>query len=49
MLVNMVDRDVDAFLGKASDVFKDPKKRQHCLFTHSLLTKYEIIFDIVLP
>ena len=43
----MVDRDVDAFLGKASDVFEDSKKRQHCLFTHSLLTKYEIIFDIV--
>lgn len=47
LLVNMVDRDVDTFLGNSSDVFRDSKKRQHCLLTHNLLTKYEIIFDIV--
>ena len=47
LLFNRVDHEVDAFLGKTNEVFEDTKKRKHCLFTYSLLTKYEIIFDIV--
>ena len=47
LLISMVDRDVDAFLGNSGEVFQDSKRRKHCLFTHNLLTKYEIIFDIV--
>ena len=43
-LVYKVDMDVDTFLGNSSDVFTDSKKK-HCLFTHNLLTKYEINFD----
>ena len=47
LLVNDVDREVDAFLGMSNETFKDTKQRDHCLYTHNLLTKYEIIFDIV--
>ena len=47
LLFNRVDREVDAFLGKTNEVFEDSKKRKHCLLTHILMTKYEIIFNIV--
>ena len=41
LLVNDVDREVDAFQGTWD------KTREHCLYTHSLMTKYEIIYDII--
>ena len=47
LLLNMVDREVDNYLGRQEEVVQDRKERLQCMFTYRLLMKYNLVVDIV--
>ena len=47
LLFNMVDREVDNYLGRQEGVVKYTQKRSQCMSTHRLLMKYNLLVDIV--
>ena len=47
ILFTEVERKVDAYIGRRENIVQDVQTRSQCMYTHSLLMKYNLIIDII--